>query len=95
MFGRSSPSGGRGMKSTTNAIDPSAMVNAVSSTIVSPRYRRLGRKSPTGAIDQHPFSCDPSRAAKQAASEKLGRHSQSIDPSTPTSAAERPLPIMA
>jgi len=42
---------------------------------------------PAGAIVQRPFSAFPSSAAKHAGESKRGQHSQSIDPSRPTSAA--------
>jgi hypothetical protein len=41
---------------------------------------------PAGAIFQRPLSRVPRRAAKQASESKRGRHSQSIEPSLPTSA---------
>ena len=40
-----------------------------------------------GAISQRPCSGVPSSAAKQASESKRGQHSQSIEPSRPTSAA--------
>jgi hypothetical protein len=49
--------------------------------------------SPSGVIRQRPFSGVPSKAAKQASLSKRGRHSQSIEPSSPTSAAECMLPM--
>jgi hypothetical protein len=68
----------------------------VSSTIVSPRYARADeRTSPAGAMRQVPFDASPSSAAKTASLSKRGRHSQSIDPSRPTSAAEPRSPISA
>ena len=68
----------------------------VSSTSVLSRYCRL---RPTlaaqGAITQRPLCASPSRFAKTAGESKRGRHAQSIDPSRPTSAAVKVLPIIA
>jgi hypothetical protein len=44
---------------------------------------------------RHPFSEVPRSAAKHAAESKRGRHSQSIEPFRPTSAAVSQLPINA
>ena len=80
-----SPRGG--MQSTTRTV-PSGVCQNVSSTSVSPRYCRWKQVPPAaGAIRQCPFSSSPSSAAKQAGESNCGRHSQSIDPSRPTSAA--------
>src|SRR3954447_8461669 len=46
-----------------------------------------------GAIFQRPFCRPPRSAAKQAGESKRGQHSQSIETSRPTSAAEWPSPI--
>ena len=48
-----------------------------------------------GASFQRPFSGEPSRAAKHAPESNRGTHSQSIEPSRPTSAAVRQSPIIA
>ena len=48
-----------------------------------------------GAMIQRPCSGVPKSDAKQAAESKCGRHSQSIDPSRPTSAAVCMSPIRA
>ena len=53
------------------------------------------RSAPAGASSQRPCSGPPSRAAKQAAESKRGQHSQSIEPSRPTSAAVSQSPISA
>ena len=80
-----SPRGG--MQSTTRTM-PSAVSQNVSSTSVSPRYcRRLQVPPAAGASSQWPFAPSPSSAAKQAGESNRGRHSQSIEPSRPTSAA--------
>jgi hypothetical protein len=44
---------------------------------------------------QRPFDASPSSAQKTALESKRGRHSQSIDPSRPTSAAVPRSPISA
>ncbi len=76
-----------GMQSTTRTV-PSGVSQTVSSTSVSPRYcRRVQVPPAAGASRQCPFSSSPSSAAKQAGESKCGRHSQSIEPSRPTSAA--------
>ena len=49
--------------------------------------------SPAGAISQRPCLSVPSSAAKQASESNAGQHSQSIDPSRPTSAAVSQSPI--
>jgi hypothetical protein len=67
----------------TSTIDES-----VSSSRVSPRYRWTTRRAgATGLIRQRPCCGPPSSAAKHAGESKRGRHSQSIEPSAPTSAA--------
>jgi hypothetical protein len=84
-----------GIESTTRTA-PFAVSKSVSSTSVPGRYRRSARTtSPAGASLQRPCRSSPSSAAKQAAESKRGRHSQSIDPSRPTSAAVRVSPISA
>jgi hypothetical protein len=44
---------------------------------------------------QRPCSGEPSNAAKHASESKRGQHSQSIDPSRATSAADSQSPISA
>lgn len=51
--------------------------------------------APVGASRQRPLPSSPSSAAKQAAESNLGRQSQSIDPSLPTSAAVCRSPMSA
>ena len=46
-----------------------------------------------GQIDQRPCSSYPTSAAKQASESNAGQHSQSIEPSRPTSAAVSQSPI--
>jgi hypothetical protein len=76
-----------GMKSMSLTV-PSSVSNSVSSTIVSPRYRRrVARIGLAGVISQRPCSSDPSKAAKIAPESNRGTQSQSIDPSRPTNAA--------
>ena len=84
-----------GMKSTSFTV-PLSVANVVSSTSVSGTYRRSTRRtSSTGAIIQRPWSGVPRSAAKQAPESKRGKHSQSIEPSRPTSAAVWQSPIKA
>jgi hypothetical protein len=58
-----------------------------------PDLRRGARSA--GAITHPPCSGEPSIAAKQAPASNRGHHSQSRDPSRPTSAAVSPSPMMA
>ncbi len=84
-----------GMQSTTRTR-PSGVVNVVSSTGESPRYRRdAAVVPPAGPSRQYPWSAVPRRAAKQATESKRGRHSQSIDPFRPTRAAGWVTPMTA
>jgi hypothetical protein len=46
-----------------------------------------------GLISHRPFLFVPNKAAKQASESKAGQHSQSIEPSRPTSAAVSQSPI--
>jgi hypothetical protein len=84
------------MKSVTRAA-PSAVCQSVSSTSVSPWYRRVTSRGPVpaGAIRQNPFCSPPSRPAKQAGESKRGTHSQSADPSLLMSAADCISPMIA
>jgi len=84
-----------GMKSTI-LTEPSAVSNRVSRMSVLPRYRRVTRTaSSRGAISQRPWSGVPRSAAKHASESNRGQHSQSIEPSRPTSAALSQSPISA
>ncbi len=77
---------------------PEPVSKSVSSTIEPGRYRRETFRTSTdspGATFHRPFSGVPSRAAKHAPESNRGTHSQSIDPSRPTSAAVRQSPIIA
>ena len=70
--------------------------NSVSSTSVSPRYRRrIVVLSSWGVMSQRPCSGVPSSAAKQAGESKRGRQSQSRDPWREISAAVWVSPINA
>ncbi len=83
------------MQSTTRTV-PLPVTNSVSRTSDGPRYLRVTEITGTeGAICHRPWSGVPNSAAKQAAESKRGRHSQSIDPSFPTSAAVCMSPISA
>ena len=89
---RPSPVGIRSSSTTS----PSAVVNVVSSSAVPSTYLRLvDSTSSAGASSQRPWSSVPSSAAKQAGESKRGRHSQSIEPSLPTSAAVPRSPMRA
>jgi hypothetical protein len=60
------------------------------------RYRRLTRAVLSrGAISHRPFSRVPRSAARHAWKSNRGQHSQSIDPSVATSAADLQSPISA
>jgi hypothetical protein len=84
-----------GMQSTMRTT-PSAVAKSVSSTSVSGRYARRTFSTPAaGASCQWPCRRSPSSAAKHASESKRGTHIQSIEPSLPTSAADRVLPISA
>src|SRR6266550_586437 len=84
-----------GMKSMTRT-EPSGVSNSVSSTSVSSRYRRRAARPPAaGAICQRPWFSSPRSAAKHAPLSNRGAHNQSIEPSSPTSAAVCVSPIMA
>ena len=83
-----------GIRSVTTTV-PRRDVYVVSSTPVSPTYRRLAVCLPAGPISHRPLSGSPRRAAKHAWESKRGRHSQSIEPSLPTSAAVLPSPRAA
>jgi hypothetical protein len=83
------------MKSMTRTA-PSPVSNSISSTSVSPRYRRRTDIPPSaGAISHRPCSPVPSKAAKIASESNRGTHNQSIDPSRPTNAADCVSPITA
>ena len=95
MRTRSGWSARGGMQSMTATV-PEAVSNSVSSTSVSPRYRRRTlADSPAGANRQRPCSGVPSSAARHAAESNFGRQSQSIEPSRPTSAAVWQSPMRA
>ena len=83
------------MQSVTETLAESVS-NVVSRVSVLPRYRRAACTTGwPGAMIHRPCSASPRRAAKQAALSNLGRQSQSIDPSRPTSATVSQLPMMA
>jgi hypothetical protein len=83
-----------GMKST-RVTAPSSVSNSVSRISVSRRYWRRTRALLLGAIFQCPCSRFPSSAAKHAGESKRGQHSQSMEPSRPTSAPVWQSPIRA
>src|SRR5450755_4181435 len=81
-----------GMKSVTTTT-PVPVEKTVSRRLVRSRYRWWTRCGSSGWICQlPPFSASRIRA-NSACPSKRGRHSQSMLPSTPTSAAERQSPI--
>src|SRR5262245_50755707 len=82
-----------GIKSVRRAL-PAGVKNLVSSTFDSGRYRLSVVCEDRGLIRQQPPRCGSSKAAKIAGLSNLGQHSQSIDPSCETSAAERQSPII-
>ena len=86
------------MQSVTRTV-PVAVSYSVSTTSVSGRYqRRVARMTegpPAGAIFQNPWSSSPSSRAKHDGESKWGRHSQSMEPSMPTRAAEWRSPMTA
>ncbi len=86
------------MQSVTRTV-PDAVSNSVSSTSESGRYQRrvemTDAGAPTGAMRQKPWLSCPSKRAKHAAESKWGRQSQSMEPSSPTSAAVCRSPITA
>ena len=89
-FSSSSLSGMKSMSATA----PRSVSNVVSMTAVSGKYRRVLRTTaPSGASNQRPCSGPPSSAAKHAGESNRGRHSQSMEPSLPTRAADSMLPI--
>lgn len=59
------------------------------------RYRRFTNAFPLGAMRQRPWLRSPRSAAKHAPESTCGQHSQSIEPSLPTSAAVSRSPINA
>ena len=84
-----------GMKSVTRTVPPLTS-HSVTRTREASRYeRRVARRARLGAMSQRPLSGVPSSAAKQAPESNRGRHSQSIDPSMPTSAAVWVSPMSA
>ncbi len=75
---------------------PSVVSNSVSRISVPSRYlRRTAVILPLGPMRQRPCSGAPSNAAKQAPESNRGKHSQSIEPSNPTSAAVWQSPMSA
>ncbi len=87
MRSRSQRSFDSGMLSMTRTA-PASVSNSVSRISVPSRYRRRVHSSfATGAISQRPCPASPSKAAKHAPESKRGMHSQSMEPSRPTSAA--------
>ena len=65
------------------------------STFVPGQYNCLRTTpSPTGAMLKCPPFSSSSSAANTLGESKRGKHSQSIEPSSPTSAAVRMLPMM-
>ncbi len=82
-----------GMKSSTSPT-PSAERNLVTSTFVSGQYSCLQTRSgTTGATAKRPPFRSSSSAPNTLGESKSGRHSQSIEPRTLTSAAVRMLPM--
>ena len=68
--------------SRSTRTTPSSVWNVVSSTSVSPRYRRsIRRMPPAGASFQRPWSRVPRSAANTAPESNRGTQSQSIEPS--------------
>ena len=80
---------------STRVTLPSSVSNVVSSTSVSPRYRRDVRFVPGGPMRQKPFSSSPRSAAKQAGESNRGTQNQSIEPSRQTNAAVCRSPMRA
>src|SRR6202034_1258898 len=84
-----------GMKSVSRTR-PSAVSNSVSRISVPSRYlRRTAVVLPLGPMRQLPCSGARSNAAKQAPESNRGKHSPSIEPSDPTSAAVWQSPMSA
>src|ERR1700722_3214984 len=83
------------MKSVSET-EPSAVVKPVSRIKGLFRYRRVIFTSfCVGAINHLPCSGPPRSAQKHALLSKRGAHSQSIEPSRPTSAAVSQFPMTA
>jgi hypothetical protein len=74
---------------------PVSVSCSVSRTSVSRLYRRRVRNFPLGASSQRPRVSSDTSAAKHAPESNRGRHSQSIEPFRPTSAAVWVSPISA
>src|SRR3990170_2111915 len=84
-----------GMRSMTSA-SPLAVTQRVTRMKVSGRYERLvAVTSPDGANSQRPWCSSPSTAPKVDGESNRGRHSQSMLPSLPTSAAVWQSPMSA
>ena len=73
---------------------PSAVVNVVTSTFDSSSYARVTVNGAVGAIEKCPPAPRSSSAANSDGLSKRGQQSQSIDPDRPTSAADRPFPMI-
>ena len=84
------------MQSMTRTV-PSGVSNSVSSTSVPSRYRRrvAAAARRRARCSQRPCCSSPSSAAKHAPESKRGTHSQSIEPSSATSAAVWVSPMSA
>ncbi len=74
---------------------PPAVLNVVSIKLLPGRYRRDARKGPFGAIEKHPPASASSSRSKSGGESSSGTHHQSIDPSRPARATDRPSPIAA
>ena len=74
---------------------PSAVASVVSSTFVSPMYRREAVQGASVVIEKLPPRSRSRMAANTDGAEKLGRQSHSTAPARDTSAAVRPSPMTA
>ena len=84
-----------GMSSVTST-SPSSVVQRVTSVKVSVSYERTAVAAASAGLSSHlPWSASPSSAPNTEPASKRGRQSQSIEPSSPTSAAVRQSPITA
>ena len=87
-----------GMQSVTRTV-PVAVSYSVSTTNVSGRYQRrvdrIADGPPAGGDPPKPVLLGAQEPAKHEGESKCGRHSQSMEPSMPTRAAEWRSPITA
>jgi hypothetical protein len=70
-------------------------VNVVSSTLLSPMYRRVVVAAPTGLTAKRPPRSASTIAPNTDGLSNRGRQSQSIEPLVETSAADRQSPMIA